>query len=338
MRKFIVSQATTNRLLAYASIAMIVVQSALSYLTTFSLTETLMVFGFAVAMFALPLIVYFIKPSSAVFKYLFVFFAISYMFVILYIQKGNIDNLFLLYVILASASLYFDVEFTLYTTVVLCAETVLGLIFMREALYPLLPPTSVFSLIANFLVIGALLAFQGEWGKRMINSYESAYDKSITDSLTQARNRAFFDEYLRDTTEHSRKYDETFSLAILDIDNFKAFNDTYGHPVGDLVLKETTKTIQETIRKTDILCRFGGEEFTLIFNATCLADALVIAEKIRSTVEKNALVHEGKKLFITISLGVTEFQKRDDDAALVQRADQALLRAKQSGKNRVKSA
>ena len=132
----------------------------------------------------------------------------------------EIDNLFLLYVILASASLYFDVEFTLYTTVVLCAEMILGLIFMREALFPLLVPASVFSLIANFLVIGILLAFQGEWGKRMMTSYESVYDRSITDGLTQARNRAFFDEYLRDTIEQARKYGETFSVAILDIDSY----------------------------------------------------------------------------------------------------------------------
>jgi diguanylate cyclase (GGDEF)-like protein len=338
MRKFIVSQATTNKLLAYASIGMIAVQSVLSYLTDLSLPGALVTFGFAVAMFALPLLVYFIKPSSPVFKYLFVFFAITYMFILLYIQKGNIDNLFLLYVILASASLYFDVEFTLYTTAVLCAETVLGLIFLREALFPLLVPASVFSLIANFLVIGLLLAFQGEWGKRMMRSYESAYDRSITDPLTQARNRAFFDEYLRDTADQARKYGEIFSVAILDIDGFKVFNDTYGHPVGDLVLKTTTKTIQETIRKTDILCRFGGEEFTLIFKATCLEDALVITEKIRAAVEKSVLEHEGKKLSITISLGVTEFSIRDDAAAIVARADQALLKAKQSGKNRVESA
>lgn len=337
MHKFIVSQATTNKLLAYASIVMIVVQSVLSYLTDFSLSGLFVTFGFAVAMFGLPLIVYFVRPSSAVFKYLFVFFAVTYMFVILYIQKGNIDNLFLLYVILASASLYFDMEFTLYTTVVLCAETVLGLVFLRKELFPLLAPASVVSLIANFLVIGALLAFQSEWGKRMMNSYESAYDKSITDSLTQVRNRAFFDEYLRDTAEHSSKYGETFSVAILDIDNFKLFNDTYGHSVGDLVLKATTKAIQDTIRKTDILCRFGGEEFTLIFKSTCLANALIITEKIRAAVEKSVLEHEGQKLSITISLGVTEFQPRDSAATLVDRADQALLSAKQSGKNRVES-
>lgn len=338
MHKFIVSQATTNRLLAYASIVMIVVQSVLSYLTDFSASGLLMTFGFAVAMFGLPLIIYFTRPSSAVFKYLFVFFAVTYMFVILYIQKGNIDNLFLLYVILASASLYFDMEFTLYTTVVLCTETVLGLVFLRKELFPLLAPASVVSLIANFLVIGALLAFQSEWGKRMMNSYESAYDKSITDALTQVRNRAFFDEYLRDTTEHSQKYGESFSVAILDIDDFKKFNDTYGHPVGDLVLKATTKAIQDTIRKTDILCRFGGEEFTLIFKATGLVNAMIITEKIRAAVERSVLEYEGKKLSITISLGVTEFQSRDSATALVVRADQALLLAKQSGKNRVESA
>ncbi len=337
MHKFIVSQATTNRLIAYSSICMIVVQTILSYFVDSSVIGTIRVFGLALAMFGLPLIIYFIRPSSAVFKYLFVLFAITYMFVLLYIQKGNIDNLFLLYVILASASLYFDVEFTLYTTVVLCAEMILGLIFMREALFPLLVPASVFSLIANFLVIGILLAFQGEWGKRMMTSYESVYDRSITDGLTQARNRAFFDEYLRDTIEQARKYGETFSVAILDIDNFKAFNDTYGHPVGDLVLQTATRTIQEIIRKTDLLCRFGGEEFTLIFKATALPDARQIAEKIRSAVEKKALESEGQKLYITISLGVTEFQIRDDDAALIKRVDQALLRAKELGKNRVES-
>lgn len=335
MRKFIISQSTTNKLLAYASIVMIVVQSVLSYFMEYSLPGALVTFGFAAAMFALPLGIYFIKPSSAVFKYLFVFFAITYMFIILYIQKGSIDNIFLLYVILASASLYFDVEFTLYTTVILCAETVLGLVFLREVLFPLMVPASVISLIVNFLIIGMLLAFQGEWGKRMMISYESAYDKSITDPLTHVRNRAFFDEYLRDTAEQANKYGETFSVAILDIDNFKAFNDTYGHPVGDLVLKTTTRTIQETIRKTDILCRFGGEEFTLIFKTIRLEDALVITEKIRAAVEKSSLEHEGRKLSITISIGLTEFQSRDDPTALVKRADQALLRAKERGKNRI---
>ncbi len=335
MRKFNVSQKTTNKILTYAAIVVIVVESVLVYTYHFSLSEALVVFGFAVAMFAVPFIMYFVRPASALFKYFFVFFAITYMFCILYLQDGNIDNLFLLYVILAGASLYFDVKFTLFTTFVLCLETTLGFIFLREKLYPLLIPASVMSLIFNFLIIGILLAFQGEWGKRMMRSYESAYDKSITDPLTLVRNRAFFDEYLHEAIDQAYVRGEPFSLAILDIDDFKKFNDTYGHLVGDQVLKTTSALIQQTIRQADILCRFGGEEFTLILKGTSLVGAQVIAEKIRTCVEKNILEHEGKRLNITISLGVTECDARDDATAIIERADQALLQAKKTGKNRV---
>lgn len=187
----------------------------------------------------------------------------------------------------------------------------------------------------NFLVIGGLLAFQGEWGKKMINSYESVYDKSITDFLTKVRNRAFFDDYLHDMIRQSRKYSEKFSVVMLDIDNFKSFNDTYGHLVGDLVLQKTCQKIQESIRKTDILSRFGGEEFTIICKATSLHDTLVIAEKVRSGVDSNIISNEGKDLHITVSIGVTGFSGEDDSNSLIKRVDNALLLAKERGKNRV---
>lgn len=187
----------------------------------------------------------------------------------------------------------------------------------------------------NFLVIGGLLAFQGEWGKKMINSYESVYDKSITDFLTKVRNRAFFDDYLHDMIRQSRKYSEKFSVVMLDIDNFKSFNDTYGHLVGDLVLQKTCQKIQESIRKTDILSRFGGEEFTIICKAASLHDTLVIAEKVRSGVDSNIISNEGKDLHITVSIGVTGFSGEDDSNSLIKRVDNALLLAKERGKNRV---
>ncbi len=330
-----VNQERTNKLLAYASIFTIVVESLLVYFTNFSVKETLIVSGIAVAMFSPPLTVYFIKPPSRVFKYLFTFFAVTYMFIILYIQKGNIDNLFLLFVILSGASLYFDIAFTLYTTGVLCMEALLGLLFFRETLYPLLAPAGVGSLVVCFLVIGFLLAFQGEWGKKMMSNYEAVYDKSITDFLTQARNRAFFDDYLHDTIIQSKKYGEKFCIVMLDIDNFKTFNDKYGHPVGDLVLQKTCRTIQDIIRKTDILSRFGGEEFTVICKAASIEDGLIIAEKIRAGVDGNTVIHEGKELHLTVSVGVTEFSGRDNVSTLTKRVDDALLKAKQNGKNRV---
>ncbi len=332
-----VNQERTNKLIAYAAIVTIVVESALAYFTYFSVIETLLVSGIAVAMFAIPLIVYFINKSSKLFKYLFIFFAVTYMFIILYIQKGNLDNIFLLFVILSAASLYFDVKFTLYTTGVICIETLLGFVFFREVLYPLLVPASVASLAVNFIIIGFLLAFQGEWGKKMMSSYEAVYDKSITDFLTQTRNRAFFDDYLHDTIIQSKKYNEKFCVIMLDIDNFKTFNDQYGHPVGDLVLQNTCKTIQEVIRKTDILSRFGGEEFTVICKGSSIECALAIAEKIRAGVDSNTILHEGRELHITVSVGVTEFTGSDNSASLVKRVDDALLLAKQNGKNRVES-
>lgn len=134
-----VSQKRTNTLLAYAAIITIVAESILAYLTNFSLTEALVVSGLALALFSPPLAVYFLRPSSA-------FFAVTYMFVIL-----------------SSASLYFEVEFTLYTTGVLCAETPLGLLLFREEHYPMLAPAGVVSLVANFLVIGGKCA--REWTK-----------------------------------------------------------------------------------------------------------------------------------------------------------------------------
>lgn len=332
-----VNQERTNKLLAYASIATIVVESILVYFTNFSVRETLIVSGIAIVMFSPPLILYFIKPSSRVFKYLFTFFAVTYMFIILYIQKGNIDNLFLLFVILSAASVYFDVAYTLYTTGILCLEALLGLLFFREDLYPLLAPAGVGSLVVSFLVIGCLLAFQGEWGKKMMTNYEAVYDKSITDFLTQVRNRAFFDDYLQDTIIQSKKYGEKFCVVMLDIDNFKSFNDKYGHQVGDLVLQKTCRTIQDVIRKTDILSRFGGEEFTVICKASSIKDGLIIAEKIRAGVDGSAITHEHQELHITISVGVTEFSRGDNSENLIKRVDDALLKAKQRGKNRIES-
>lgn len=337
MRKMTVSQARTNRVLVYASAVTILVQTLLVYLTNLSPAETLRTFGLALAMFSPPFVVYFSKPSSRAFKYVFTFFAVTYMFMVLYDQKGNIDNLFLLFVILSAASLYFDLKFTLYTTAVLCVEALLGLLFFRAELYPLLAPAGVLSLVVNFLVIGALLAFQGEWGKKMMSSYESVYDKSITDALTNTHNRAFFDDYLDDTITQYRKYGESFCIAILDIDNFKSFNDTYGHPVGDLVLQKTCQAIQDAIRKTDVLSRFGGEEFTIVLKSASIQEARAVAEKVRRRVHDNAIAYDGEDLRISISIGVAECSATDDSASLVKRADNALLLAKQRGKNRVES-
>ena len=121
------------------------------------------------------------------------------------------------------------------------------------------------------------------------------------------------------------------------IDNFKHFNDTYGHNCGDLVLKEVAQIIQQLIRPTDIAARYGGEEFCIMLPNTTPKQAKLIAERIRSKVESTVTEYENFKLSVTISLGVACYDQNLDISAkyLIDRADKALYRSKQEGKNRV---
>jgi diguanylate cyclase (GGDEF)-like protein len=120
---------------------------------------------------------------------------------------------------------------------------------------------------------------------------------------------------------------------MLDIDNFKAVNDTFGHRAGDEVILSVAHAIMACIRKTDVAGRYGGEEFLVLLPETDLASAKVVAEKIRSTVAQ--LSFEIKDLAITISAGVAEAQQGESYEAFINRADANLYRAKRSGKNRV---
>ncbi len=121
---------------------------------------------------------------------------------------------------------------------------------------------------------------------------------------------------------------EIFSVIIFDIDNFKLLNDTYGHLVGDSVLKSIAKEIKRVIRRSDILGRYGGEEFLIILPKT--KDPYSVAEKIRKVIESMDLE---KGIRVTISVGGTVYKKGDTVDSIISRADEALYLAKQSGKN-----
>jgi diguanylate cyclase (GGDEF)-like protein len=122
---------------------------------------------------------------------------------------------------------------------------------------------------------------------------------------------------------------------MMDIDNFKAFNDTYGHQLGDEVLKNVARTIKNISRAVDVPARYGGEEFVLILPETDTIGALVAAEKIRRAVEELEISHEMEDLHVTISLGVATFPTQaDNKESLIKSADGALYTAKRKGKNR----
>ncbi|MFN3947259.1 MAG: diguanylate cyclase domain-containing protein [Aquificaceae bacterium] len=153
---------------------------------------------------------------------------------------------------------------------------------------------------------------------------------ATTDPLTGIYNRYALYQSLENILQSAERYKEAFSVLMLDIDNFKKINDTYGHLVGDSVLKAVAEAIKKVIRRSDIFGRLGGEEFLLILPKT--RDPYTVGEKIRRVVE--ALRFE-KELSITISVGGTVYKDGDTVDSIIRRADEALYEAKRLGKNRV---
>ncbi len=160
---------------------------------------------------------------------------------------------------------------------------------------------------------------------------------SITDGLTKLYNSRYFYNQLKAEIDRTARYQRPLSLLLLDIDKFKEYNDSYGHLEGDKVLLRLGQIIKTCLRKMDSAYRYGGEEFTVILPETEGDEAATVAERIRSAVEADQFFPQesGKPVAITISIGVTEYHKREDVAIFVQRADKAMYLSKQSGRNRV---
>jgi len=157
-------------------------------------------------------------------------------------------------------------------------------------------------------------------------------EMAIIDNLTQVYNRHKLNEIIQLELERVKRYKENSILIMLDIDHFKHVNDTYGHDIGDVVLKFLSQTILHSIRKVDTFGRWGGEEFILILAHLDMPQALIKAESIRKKIE-NSLI-DGKYK-ITISLGVTKFKNEDTMIELLKRVDNALYEAKETGRNKI---
>jgi two-component system, cell cycle response regulator len=162
---------------------------------------------------------------------------------------------------------------------------------------------------------------------------------SITDGLTKLHNHRFFQDELARAFEESHRYQRPLSLAMIDIDFFKKVNDTYGHAVGDDVLKRVAEIYRESVRSTDLVARYGGEEFAVMMPETDLEDAMTFAEKIRSIIETTPVETQAGPLQITVSLGVASVPRSTINGSkeLIVAADKALYRAKKGGRNQVQA-
>ena len=166
---------------------------------------------------------------------------------------------------------------------------------------------------------------------------EKLKQESIRDPLTNLFNRRFFDETSELEIRRSKRSGDPISIVLLDADHFKKFNDTYGHEAGDVVLQEIAEILHENCRSQDIPCRYGGEEFALVFVGLDKKAAMVKAEEVRKSVEKRKILYGGKALpKLTISCGVAAIPSDGNDlAACLRAADTALYQAKESGRNQV---
>jgi two-component system cell cycle response regulator len=161
---------------------------------------------------------------------------------------------------------------------------------------------------------------------------------AITDQLTGLHNRRYMSRHLDTLIASAHKSGKPIAFLIMDIDYFKAVNDTYGHDIGDEVLREFAARISANVRGIDLACRYGGEEFVVVMPDTDVAFAYTVAERLRQSVEANPfhISRDPGQLNITISIGIAGSDGNQDSAdALLHRADQALYRAKREGRNRV---
>jgi diguanylate cyclase (GGDEF)-like protein/PAS domain S-box-containing protein len=158
---------------------------------------------------------------------------------------------------------------------------------------------------------------------------------ALFDQLTQLPNRRYIDTFLDNQMRDFQTLGIPFGLLMLDLDFFKIVNDTYGHDVGDMVLKMVAGTIQSAIRKNDFIGRWGGEEFVAILRGVTQQELQIIAEKICKIVAQAGLTHNDDCLRVTISIGATMMHPQDTSNTLIQRADNALYTSKREGRNRV---
>jgi diguanylate cyclase (GGDEF)-like protein/PAS domain S-box-containing protein len=186
------------------------------------------------------------------------------------------------------------------------------------------------------LVVGAVEVFSDNSSKvQTRQTIEELRRIALLDPLTEVGNRRYAELNLKFRLAELERYSRPFGILFIDIDNFKGINDRYGHDSGDDVLKMTAKTLQNSLRAFDLVCRWGGEEFlAIIINVD--SDGLnIVGEKLRSMVEQSSITSNSHFIQATISIGATIAKENESSEELVRRADQLMYRSKTTGRNRV---
>jgi len=169
-----------------------------------------------------------------------------------------------------------------------------------------------------------------------IKLFEKIQRQAVTDGLTGLANHKTFYEMLERELWRSRRYGGQISVIMVDIDNLKEINDTYGHSTGDRVIVEVSRKIKDCVRQIDIAARYGGDEFALILPNTPLSDAVVVAQRMVNAVAGSPIILNKKQVMLSISVGLGQYDADATPEDITSKSDQALYKAKQAGKNTLK--
>ena len=169
----------------------------------------------------------------------------------------------------------------------------------------------------------------------LLKDLEKLKTLALKDQLTCLPNRRYTENLINTKMYECENLDIPFAVAFIDIDKFKMFNDTYGHDVGDEVLKMTARTLTTALKNADTVGRWGGEEFVAVLSAVDKADLQYVCEKMRMLVEKSALRYDDQLLRVTVSIGAALAKKGKDREELIKRTDELLYQSKEQGRNRV---
>ena len=252
------------------------------------------------------------------------------------------NNIFITLLILTVSIIIYKKKFPARNSVIICliSTIIIRSIFFIIAFHSIFDWLLIIQILINFAIFSVFFLFTGWLIHRVIKIsqeiriYQTA---SIFDNLTGLYNKESFYFFL-DLAYNEAIYEGNhFSLAIIDIDDFKSINDTLGHLVGDCILKDISKLLKNNLRKTDIIGRWGGEEFLIILPFTSKDIAKKIAENLRALIEENNFSYKMNRK-ITISIGVTEFSKSKSVEDTLLLVDNLLYKAKENGRNRVEES
>jgi diguanylate cyclase (GGDEF)-like protein len=213
----------------------------------------------------------------------------------------------------------------------MAGNEILGLIRM-ESCFPLVFRQDDARLLSNFCDLGTVAL-------EHVHLYRQTIELAITDGLTGLYVQRYYKERVRDEVFRALEHRLPLCLMMIDVDNFKSYNDKYGHLVGDKVLKVVAQVLKETVRTVDLVARYGGEEFSVLLLKTPWSGAKTVAERIRQKVAEQEIIASQQATHITVSIGVSELNPAFKDVeTFIDSADQALYQAKAEGKNCVRLA